>query len=141
VCFVAMNDTQNVKRNLSHPAPLIFFFATNNDSESATPSSHQRDKHHRIIASKKRYKNANINGERERERERERGPLSSSPFFLQQQQNWLLVHCSYQCMWIVTRCLCTVPVRLLVGTLGCCWLRQQFQLTMQRALVVAQYWD
>jgi hypothetical protein len=28
-------------------------------------------------------------------------------------------HYYYQCMWIVTRCVCTVPVRLLVGTLGC----------------------
>jgi hypothetical protein len=31
----------------------------------------------------------------------------------------LLLQTVYECMWIVTRCACTVPVRPLVGTLGC----------------------
>ena len=32
---------------------------------------------------------------------------------------------SYECMWILTRCACTLQVRPPVSTLGCCWLRQQ----------------
>jgi hypothetical protein len=27
---------------------------------------------------------------------------------------------TYECMWILTRCACTLQVRPLVGTLGCC---------------------
>ena len=39
--------------------------------------------------------------------------------FDQQKQKRQGNRTKYECMWILTRCVCTVPVRLLVGTLGC----------------------
>jgi hypothetical protein len=45
----------------------------------------------------------------------------------------------YECMFILTRCACTVLVRPLVGTLGCCWAAPTVKrmMVMDNAFVVS----